>query len=237
MLMADDVRYWAVVPAAGVGRRMGAATPKQFLQLGDRTVLEHSLDALFSLKLLDGVVLVAGGDTAIEAITGRYRKHSLLLASGGKQRCHSVVKGLQALSGQAAADDWVLVHDAARPCVRCSDLERLVETLAESTSGGLLGLPVCDTMKRADANGLISGTLEREGMWRAFTPQMFRYGALQSALCRALEDGFEVTDEASAMEHAGYRPRLVEGCADNIKITRPEDLVLAEFFLARQGRL
>jgi 2-C-methyl-D-erythritol 4-phosphate cytidylyltransferase len=235
--MDNRVRYWAIVPAAGVGRRMEVDVPKQFLQLGDRTVLEHSLDALFSVKLLDGLVLVTGGDVVVDTITRRYRTRGLLLAGGGKERCHSVLNGLQVLAGQATAGDWVLVHDAARPCVRSSDLEHLVETLAGSTSGGLLGLPVYDTLKRADVDGFVRATLQREGIWRAFTPQMFRFGVLQSALQQSIADGFEVTDEASAMEHAGYRPQLVEGHADNIKITRPEDLPLAEFFLTQQGRL
>ena len=235
--MADDVRYWAVIPAAGVGRRMGTAIPKQFLELGGRTVLEYGLDALFSMDVLDGLVLVTADGGTPDPVRGSYTGRNLLLARGGKERCHSVLNGLQALVGRAASDDWVLVHDAARPCVRTSDLDLLVETVSGSEYGGLLGMPVYDTMKRADGNGLITGTLEREGMWRAFTPQMFRYRTLRAVLQQAIEDGFEVTDEASALEHAGYTPQLVEGHADNIKITRPDDLPLAEFFLAQQGRL
>ena len=172
--MAEGLRYWAVVPAAGVGRRMGADIPKQFLELGDRTVLECSLDALFSMDLLDGLVLVSSDAGAVGQITGGYTGRNLMRASGGKERCHSVLNGLQVLAGCAAPDDWVLVHDAARPCVRTSDLDLLVKIVSGSEDGGLLGMPVHDTIKRADGSGLITGTLEREGMWRAFTPQMFR---------------------------------------------------------------
>jgi 2-C-methyl-D-erythritol 4-phosphate cytidylyltransferase len=148
-----------------------------------------------------------------------------------------VLNGLNALSDSAQADDWVLVHDAARPCVRQQDLRLLIDTLEDHTVGGLLGTPVHDTMKKTDVQGVIIETLERNFLWHACTPQMFRYGLLRAALIKALEDGYEVTDEASAMEHAGYRPLMVEGHADNIKITRPEDLPLAEYFLQQQGRL
>ncbi len=235
--MTDSIQYWAVVPAAGIGHRMGADIPKQYLELGGKTVLEHTLDALYSRPELDGLVLVVDDQPVVKDIVRRYTQRKLILARGGQERCHSVLNGLQALHSHANADDWVLVHDAARPCVRFSDLGYLLETLSNSAAGGLLGLPVCDTMKRVDADGRISATVERAGMWRAFTPQMFRFGPLEAALHRALADGFEVTDEASAMEHAGHCPLLVEGHADNIKITRPEDLPLAEYFLAQQGRL
>lgn len=229
--------YWAVVPAAGTGRRMGASVPKQFLALGDRMVLEHSLESLWHLSEIQGVVLVSHGHPALASIREKYPDRHLIRADGGRQRCHSVLNGLLALTELADADDWVLVHDAARPCVRHHDLCLLMETLADHMVGGLLGVPASDTMKRADARGSIEATIERTGLWHAYTPQMFRYGLLKSALQQALDDGFEVTDEASAVEHAGYRPLMVEGHADNIKVTRPEDLPLAAYFLEQQGRL
>jgi 2-C-methyl-D-erythritol 4-phosphate cytidylyltransferase len=235
--MQTGCRHWAIVPAAGIGRRMGSSVPKQFLPLGRKTVLEHCLDSLWSLPELAGLVLVSHGHPALASIQERSRKRRLLRADGGDKRCHSVLNGLLALEGEAAADDWVLVHDAARPCVRQHDLRLLVNALTSHEVGGLLGTRVHDTMKRVDAQGLVQATVERRGLWHAHTPQMFRYGLLRDCLQRALRDGYEVTDEASALEHAGYHPLMVECHPDNIKITRPEDLELAEFYLHQQGRL
>jgi len=228
---------WAIVPAAGSGRRMGASVPKQFLTLGRRTVLEHSLEALYSIPELAGAVLVSQGHPALVPIQAQFAERRLLRTDGGRERCHSVLNGLSALADNCHDDDWMLVHDAARPCVRPHDLRLLLDTLSGHAVGGVLGVPVHDTMKRSDARGRVTATVDRSGLWHAFTPQMFRYGMLRAALEQALADGYEVTDEASAMEHAGYQPLLVEGHADNIKITRPQDLPLAEFFLQQQGRL
>jgi 2-C-methyl-D-erythritol 4-phosphate cytidylyltransferase len=235
--MNPTVNYWAVVPAAGVGRRVGGDVPKQFLALGNKTVLEHSLESLWHGIKLKGLVLVSAGHPALASIQERFSSYRLLRAAGGIERCHSVLNGLDALSGKAHADDWVLVHDAARPCVRQQDLHRLLDYVSSHPVGGLLGFPVHDTLKRADARRLVYATVDRTGLWHAHTPQMFRYGLLHEALMQALADGYHVTDEASAMEHAGYQPMLVEGHADNIKITHPDDLLLAEYFLRQQGRL
>ena len=235
--MNNKPAFWAVVPAAGSGRRMGVSTPKQFLELGQRTVLEHSLESLWSAMVLDGLVLVSQGHPALASLMERHYEQNLIRAEGGRERCHSVLNGLAALSESAQAHDWILVHDAARPCVRRQDLRLLIDTLADHAVGGLLGSPVHDTMKKTDAQGVIIETVERNSLWHAYTPQMFRYGLLQAALLKALEDGYEVTDESSAMEHAGHQPLMVEGHADNIKITRPEDLPLARYFLQQQGRI
>lgn len=235
--MNSSHTYWAIVPAAGVGRRMGSSVPKQFLALGSKTVLEHCLESLWNLPELSGVVLVSHGHPALASIQERFGKHRLVRAEGGEKRCHSVLNGLRALTGKAHADDWVLVHDAARPCVRQHDLRLLVSALANHEVGGLLGTRVHDTMKRIDAQRLVQETVERRGLWHARTPQMFRYGLLMQCLEQALKDGFEVTDEASAVEQAGYHPLMVECHPDNIKITCPEDLELAEFYLHQQGRL
>ena len=229
--------YWAVVPAAGIGKRMGGDVPKQFLPLGKQTVLEHSLESLLHTIKLKGLVLVSGGQPALASIQERFSSYRLIRAAGGSERCHSVLNGLEALRDRAHVDDWVLVHDAARPCVRQHDLHRLLDYVGSHPVGGLLGAPVHDTVKRADERGQVYATVDRTGLWQAHTPQMFRYGLLHDALRRALAEGYEVTDESSAMEHAGHRPLLVEGHADNIKITRPDDLPLAEFFLSQQGRL
>ena len=232
--MKEDVAFWAIVPAAGFGHRLGSPVPKQFLELGRRTVLEHSLESLWSLSQLQGLVLVSHGHPALASILERYAEHNLIRAPGGSERCHSVLNGLVALSDLAGDDDWVLVHDAARPCVRRTDIDRLIHLTGGGEVGGLLGLPVRDTMKRTDAGDRVLDTVERNHLWHAFTPQMFRFGVLRDALAGALDAGVLVTDEASAVEWAGYRPIMVEGHADNLKITRPEDLRLAAYYLEQQ---
>lgn len=227
-----DARYWAVVPAAGSGSRMGAELPKQYLELCGRTVLEHTLEALLACRLLAGiVVVVAEDDTRWTAIAGRFREQPLLCAAGGAERARSVLNGLRRLAGQAAPTDRVLVHDAARPCLDAHDVIRLVGAVGDDDNGGLLGVPVADTMKRVDGELRITRTEERNGLWHALTPQLFRLDLLEAALSGAIDAGFTVTDEASAMEHAGYRPRMVQGSRDNLKITLPADLALAEFYL------
>ena len=211
---------------------MSTNIPKQYLPLADKTVLEHTLDTLLSCRQFAGVVLVLSeGDGYWESIQGRYLDQSLETTIGGTERCHSVLNGLKQLAGRAGEDDWVLVHDAARPCVRLSDIETLISTLSSSTDGGLLGVPVADTMKRADSEQRITATVDREGLWHAYTPQMFRVGQLRAALQHAIDNDLLVTDEASAMEHAGYQPRMVQGQRDNIKITVPADLELAAWYL------
>ena len=231
-------RFWAVIPAAGVGTRMGTASPKQYLPLRGKTVLEHTLARIVALpRLAATVVVIAADDGHWSRIAAGFAESSLIVAHGGAERCHSVLNGLRALSGRAAPEDWVLVHDAARPCVRREDIDRLVEQLRDHPSGGLLGLPVTDTMKRSDEHGNVIETVRREGLWRALTPQMFRYEMLSRALGAALDRDMAVTDEAAAMEMAGYAPRMVEGHADNIKITRPQDLALAEMYLHQQETL
>ncbi|HHO67622.1 MAG TPA: 2-C-methyl-D-erythritol 4-phosphate cytidylyltransferase [Gammaproteobacteria bacterium] len=228
---------WALVPAAGSGRRMGAQAPKQYLELGGRTVLEHTLAVLAADPAIEGVVLVGDRErwpAGLEAVLGG---KPLIGAEGGAERCHSVLNGLRRLAAGVTGDPWVLVHDAARPCLRAADLRHLVVALAEHPVGGLLAVPASDTLKRADAALAVRETLDRSDVWHAQTPQMFRLALLSDALGRALQAGHEVTDESSAVEFAGHRPLLVEGHADNIKITRPEHLALAEFHLRQQGRL
>jgi 2-C-methyl-D-erythritol 4-phosphate cytidylyltransferase len=211
---------------------MAADLPKQYLRMGGLTVLEHTLDALLSSARISGVVLaLAETDRHWSAISRRYAGHALETVNGGVERCHSVQNCLDHLASRVSDTDQVLVHDAARPCVRAADIERLIDTVTGSEDGGLLGLPVADTMKRVDAGGRIQATVPRERLWRALTPQQFRLGLLRGALRQALDSGALVTDEAAAMELAGYRPRMVQGHGDNIKITVPSDLAVAEFYL------
>jgi len=215
---------------------MAAATPKQYLMLGDRTVLEHTLDTLLACERLEGVMLVlSAGDEHWPAIESRYAGAALRRTDGGRERYHSVLSGLDALAASEHEDDWVLVHDAARPCVRVEDIVRLISTLEHGEQGGLLGVPVADTMKRVDSQCDINTTVDREGLWHAYTPQMFRLGALRRALRQVIDSGQAVTDEAHAMELAGHRPRLVQGARDNIKITLPADLALAAFYLQNRS--
>ena len=230
--MPAEPAYWAIVPAAGSGSRMAAAMPKQYLRLGDRTVLEHTLDTLLSIETISAVLLVvAPDDNAWQSILPRYTGKSLDVVNGGAERCHSVLNGLDALAGKASASDWVLVHDAARPCVRRDDVLALMDSMDADSDGGLLGVQVADTMKRVAADGRVIATVDRAGLWHALTPQMFRLEALRAALRQAITANSLVTDEASAMELAGYRPLMVQGHRDNIKITLPADLALAAFYL------
>ena len=222
---------WCVVPAAGRGLRAGGDGPKQYRRLAGEPLIWHTLHRLASHPRIAGLVVVLAADDAQWPGWAHMHDKPILRAIGGGERCDSVLAGLDALSATLGADEPVLVHDAARPCVRASDITRLID--ATGDDGALLAAPVRDTLKRADAYGRSLGTEPRELRWRAFTPQMFPLGALRTALRAAAAAGIVVGDEAAAMEHAGFAPRLVEGAEDNIKVTTPADFALAEFLLAR----
>lgn len=227
-------RFWPILPAAGVGSRMQADRPKQYLPLQGRLLIDHTLQVMLSYPRFAQLVLVLSPDDPYWPSSDHARDPRIIRAAGGAERCHSVLNGLAALDGLAAADDWVVVHDVARPCLRHSDLDTLLDHLADP--GAILASPVRDTMKRGRAeNGqvVIDHTVEREQLWHALTPQVFRYAQLQQALQTCLTRGLTVTDEASALEQLGLSPRLVEGRADNIKVTRPDDLALASLFLTQ----
>lgn len=234
--MNSSFRFWAVVPAAGRGSRMGdAALPKQYLQLLGRSVIEWSLAPLLArAECVGAVVTLGAGDERWQGLD-LAKDRRVRTAPGGAQRADSVIGGLRALHGQAQANDWVLVHDAARPCLSAVEVEALIDTLRTDEVGGLLAAPVVDTLKRGDAEGRSMETMNREGLWRALTPQMFRYGVLMRALSEAMQRGIPVTDESQAVELLGLRPRLVPGNADNIKITLPEDVMRAERILRTRG--
>lgn len=232
--MTAVVRHWALIPAAGVGRRFGAEVPKQYLSLAGRPVIDHAIAAFVAHPGIAGCAVVLGRDDGWWSDVSAYADHpSVLRAPGGAERCQSVRNGLLALMAQAADDDWVLVHDAARPCLRRADLDRLLDALREEPVGALLAVPIADTVKRADA-GRVVETLPRSALWRAYTPQAFRLGLLRRALEHAQTQDLVVTDDASAVELLGLQPALIECRADNIKITRPEDLPLAAFYLEQQ---
>ncbi|HEU0200282.1 MAG TPA: 2-C-methyl-D-erythritol 4-phosphate cytidylyltransferase [Burkholderiaceae bacterium] len=223
-------RFFGLIPAAGGGTRFGGGTPKQYLALAGRTMLEHAAAALLGLREIERVlVVVSAGDSLHRQIEPRARL--AFAAVGGATRAASVRSGLAELA--AAERDWVLVHDAARPCVSNEELRKLIEALRDDDVGGLLAIPLADTLKR-ERNGRCAQTLDRTGLWRAATPQMFRAGVLRRALDAAAADA-EITDEAAAVERLGLEPRLVEGFGTNIKVTLPADAALAEAILRARG--
>src|SRR5882672_3676042 len=282
------MRYWLVMPAAGVGRRFGEHIPKQYADLHGRTVMEWSLAPFLYDSRCLGVVVVLGVNDSfwptvfsrLPDVTGATRASEasvaaaladatraadraaaksgpeaagfsdpglslptlpavtlpkVVTAHGGSERSQSVRNGLAALSGRAAVDDWVLVHDAARPCVSRHDVDRLLDRVQSHPVGGLLAAPAADTLKRTGGGKEVLETVDRASLWRALTPQMFRYGRLCDALDRALGQGRSPTDEAQALEWLGERPLVVEGSTTNIKITSADDLVIAVALMAARS--
>jgi len=234
--------YWAVIPAAGSGRRMASTIPKQYLTVHGRSVLEWSLQPfLDDVRCHAVIVAIAVDDEHWSRLNLRH--HKLHVVSGGAERADSVLAGLNALlddnvrhTHRAAVNDWLLVHDAARPCLHRDDLDSLLAAALDGeTVGALLATPLADTLKQANAEQRVAQTLPRAGLWRALTPQMFRLGALRTALQHAAAQRVVVTDESSAMEAMGQYARLVAGRSDNLKITMPEDLLLAESILAARA--
>lgn len=226
-------RFWAVVPAAGVGSRMGGEIPKQYLDLLGRCVIDHTLERLLSHPLIEAVYIALTQTDGYWDETRFATDPRVVRVEGGAERCHSVLNALQSLSNKADEDDWVLVHDAARPCLSQADLDRLIDRLRDHPVGGLLAVPVQDTLKRVSPAGEVASTEPRDELWRAYTPQMFRLSMLRDALTQAIEKGEMVTDDASAMELAGFSPLIVEGDVGNLKITRPADLSLAAYYLSQ----
>jgi 2-C-methyl-D-erythritol 4-phosphate cytidylyltransferase len=224
-------RHFALIPAAGVGARMGAGHPKQYLPLAGKAMLLHALETFALHPLIEhSFVVVSAEDGYIDDVLAA-QKHLqdrvTVLRHGGKTRQASVLNGLRAIRDQLADSDWVLVHDAARPGLTRGLIDRLVHALKDDAVGGLLALPVVDTLKRSDVQSRSQETVSRENLWAAQTPQMFRYGLLK----HALESATNVTDEASAIEALGQYPKLVEGSPRNFKVTMPHDVALAELHL------
>jgi 2-C-methyl-D-erythritol 4-phosphate cytidylyltransferase len=247
--MASAKTHWAILPAAGIGSRMQADRPKQYLPMTvkgiTKTVIEYTLDGLLAYSGIDQIAVIVSPDDSywktISSARGYDQHQRILVVAGGSERCYSVLNGLLAVQDAAkssadSAEAWVAVHDVARPCITHSDLDILFSAVEGYSDGGLLATPVRDTMKRGAISNdstvsFIDHTVDRDQLWHALTPQMFPLASLLNNLQLALNEGFEVTDEASAMEFAGAKPKLVNGRSDNLKITRPEDLKLAEFYL------
>ena len=216
---------------------MQASQPKQYLPLLGRPVILHTLQRLCTHPRIRGVIVgVSDKDHHWQALIPMLVRYTRFLGkyTGGETRAHTVLNGLKELSKRIKPYDWIMVHDAVRPCVRHADIDKLIAAVADGEEGGLLAFPVSDTVKRVDNDGRVIETVAREGLWRAATPQMFRVGALTDALEKALKEGIEITDEASAIEAAGGHPRVVACHPDNIKITLPEDLKLAGLYVKQQ---
>lgn len=231
--MNPTIQCWAVVPAAGVGKRMQADRPKQYLPLAGKTVIEHTLTRLLESGAFQKVAVAISVEDPYWPELSIAKHPDVITAPGGKERADSVLSALNALKDLASEDDWVLVHDAARPCLTTADIHLQIETLKNDGVGGILALSSHDTLKHVD-DDTITATIDRKHVWRALTPQMFKYGMLRDAL-QQTEGNPAVTDEASALELLGYKPKIVEGRPDNIKITRPEDLALAQFYMEQQA--
>ncbi len=224
-------KRWVIVPAAGIGSRMGTESPKQYLRLAGKTLLEHTLERLLEIPRLEAVLVPLHPEDHFWHSLPIAGHEKIIPVPGGRERSDSVLNAMRAIA--ADDQDWVLVHDAARPCVRVACIARLIEQLQNHPVGGILGVPVADTLKRVESQ-TIETTVDRGPLWQAQTPQMMRYGLLRQALEQALADGRAITDEASALEHIGYRPKMVAGRRDNIKVTHPEDLAMAEMILRQQ---
>ena len=226
-------KIWAVVPAAGVGGRMGLGIPKQYLNVAGKPIIQHTIELLLGLDQLAGVMVsISSEDHWFSNLN--FNDERVSSTVGGATRAISVSNGLDALSQSAVKQDWVLVHDAARPCLSLNLLRDMVETIKVEPVGGIMAVNAKDTLKQAKIeNGVsyINNTVDRSAVWQAQTPQMIRYGELKNALNYCLDNNIATTDEASALEQLGRPVRLFEGSADNIKVTTPDDQKLAEFVL------
>lgn len=222
---------WALMPAAGSGRRFGAGVPKQYLPAAGKPLIGHALEALLSHPGIAGVVVALAAGDALWPGWTRLHGKPVLTCVGGGERADSVLAALHALPDFVADDELLLVHDAARPNLRAGDIDKLIDAAQACDDGAILAAPVRDTLKRAGDDARIAATESRDGLWRALTPQAFRRDMLRRALASAQADGVIVTDEAMAVERLGLHPALVEGREDNLKVTTPADLALAEFLL------
>ncbi|MEX0619176.1 MAG: 2-C-methyl-D-erythritol 4-phosphate cytidylyltransferase [Pseudohongiellaceae bacterium] len=229
------MKVWAIVPAAGIGRRMQSKTPKQYLNINGRPIIEISIGRLAALPYIERIVVMLNPEDTIWPSLRLDQNPKVVCQSGGDTRYQSVLNGLLYLQTLASADDWVLVHDAARPCVRLKDIDTLLHELEGHPVGGLLGSPVDNTLKRVDSRREVIATVDRGDIWQAFTPQMFRFGLLLDALTHVDRRSKTITDEATAVELSGHKPRMVEGNRDNLKVTQPTDLELAGQILNLQA--
>jgi 2-C-methyl-D-erythritol 4-phosphate cytidylyltransferase len=234
-MSANSEKMWAVVPAAGVGSRLGGKIPKQYLDINGKKIIEHILERLASHPRIMGIVVAISGQDRYWGNIAIPQDTTVIHVEGGAERHHSVLNALAKLSQFIQGDDWVLVHDAARPCIRHEDIDKLIAAVITHPVGGILGVPTADTMKRVDEHLQIVTTVNRSGLWHAQTPQMFRLEQLIDAIRYAIDTGASITDEASALELRGLSPLVIEGHRDNIKITEQQDLIHAAMYMVAQA--
>lgn len=239
-LYSQSSKVWVVIPSAGTGQRMQSEVPKQYLKILDQTLIEHTLDCFIDHQQVAGIVVVLSSDDKIwQSLNIKSGAKLICTVEGGSSRSDSVIQGLKYLNAidSITSSTWIMVHDAARPCLSRIDLDALLSIRADDCIGGLLASPVRDTMKRAlasqnaDDHKMVSHTEPRDNLWHALTPQMFRLGTLQNALEMCQKRDFNVTDECSAMEFIGENPIIVESTENNIKVTHPSDIALATFLI------
>lgn len=234
--MSSQPKCWAIVPAAGVGQRMASTIPKQYLKLQNRTILEHAASVLLENSNIKQLVFALHEDDKyFSQLSIQYEHNNIRQVIGGETRAHSVLNALEAIKNDVNPDEYVLVHDAARPCLSAADLQRLIDKCLQHEVGGILAAPVTDTVKQVQ-HCEIQKTLDRSSIWRAFTPQMFKFNILHQSIKQALTDKVSITDESSAVEYMQRQPCVVEGSASNIKITRSEDLDIAEMYLNQNSQ-
>ena len=226
--------YWAIVPAAGTGQRFGAELAKQFHSIGDKLVADHTLGRLLNISNIEKILVPCDTSAESWAEVSAVKDQRVELIAGGEERVHSVLNGLRALVDIAASDDWVLVHDMARPCITSGDINKLIKQLSGHPVGGILATPISDTLKKINSQSAIEKTFDRSDYRGAQTPQMFRYGLLVRALEAMLQEQQVPTDEASAIEYLGEQAMIFEGRRDNIKITHREDLIIAQAIMGYQ---
>lgn len=234
--MSTEVNsLWFIVPAAGIGKRMGAECPKQYMSLGEKSIIEQTLSTLLQVDHVVGVVVALHPNDQYWPELSLAKHPKIYTIGGGQDRANSVLNALNFLNDKMDSNDWVLVHDAARPCVTTSSIHHLISTVENDQVGGILAVPASDTLKQVDSEGVIQKTIDRSIIWRAQTPQMFRYKVLRDSLNTALAQGYTITDEASAIEAVGWTAKVVEGRMDNIKVTLMEDVGMAQRILQQQN--
>ena len=233
--MSNNNRLWVVIPAAGIGKRMGVDITKQYITVCDKAIIEHTVEKFTSRNDLQGILVALSNSDQHWSTLELSKNNKITTVTGGEERYKSVYNALCSLKNKAGDDDWILVHDAVRPCITTSEIDQFIADLDHLNGiGGILALPCFETMKKANTNHEIEETIDRKFIWHAQTPQMFRYKKLLLAIEKIMNENIFITDEAMAMELAGYKPMLIQGTHSNIKITDQNDLKYLESFLRQE---